>query len=392
MKIKDTVLFIFYRIILCRISFLGIFRSNKPLVFSFGITCACQSNCKTCRIGFEYKRNPAKVKDQLSLIEIEKIFKRIGRVYFFNITGGEPYLREDIVEIVDLACKYLRPKIIHIPTNALLPQLIHDKTKAILKIIKDNGLDIVLTVKPSIDGIGSKHDEIRGVKGNFDKLLETIKLLKGFSEEFDNFHLELGTVISVFNIGELDKIEDFVHSLSIESYRNEIAENRSEFFNIGDYITPTAEEYQKLVAKFSCKIEKNICFKNRFTRMSEAFRLVYYDLAIRILKEKRQVIPCYAGISSIHLNFDGQLWPCCVLGYKKSFGNLRDYDYDFKKILNTKKSKSILNDIKKKNCYCPLANQSYANLLFHFPSLINIGFKIIKYCLFTPFKSRIRKE
>ncbi len=383
-----SFLFLLSRLIFCRLFYAGLTNLRMPLVLNYAVTCACQSNCKTCRVGDEYRKNPAKIKDQLNLNEIDKIFKSIGRVYFFNITGGEPFLREDILEIIDLACRYLKPKIIHIPTNALLPQVVYDKTKAIMNLIKIRNLDIEVTVKPSIDGIGSKHDEIRGVVGNFDKLMCTIKLLKGLSNEFCNFHLELGTVISVFNIDQLDEIENFVHSLSVESYRNEIAENRSEFFNFNDRISPSVLVYEDLVKKFSEKIKLNICYKNIFTRISEAFRLVYYNLAVKILKEKKQVISCYAGISSIHLNFNGELWPCCVLGYKKSFGSLRDYDYNFNNLLRTDKAKKILKYIKDKKCYCPLANQTYTNILFHFPSLLNVIFKIIIFILFIPFRNK----
>ena len=77
-------------------------------------------------------------------------------------------------------------------------------------------------------------------------------------EKYDNFHLELGTVISNFNINDLDEIEDFVHSLGVESYRNEVAECRTEFFNLEDEITPPAEVYQKLIKDFARKVEDNI--------------------------------------------------------------------------------------------------------------------------------------
>ena len=73
----------------------------------------------------------------------------------------------------------------------------------------------------------------------------------------------LGTVISNFNIDDLDEIEDFVHSLGVESYRNEVAECRTEFFNLKDPITPPADVYQRLIRDFSRKVEENIGKKKR---------------------------------------------------------------------------------------------------------------------------------
>jgi predicted HicB family RNase H-like nuclease len=75
--------------------------------------------------------------------------------------------------------------------------------------------------------------------------------------------LELGTVISNFNINHLSEIEDYVHSLNVQSYRNEIAENRTEFLNIEDPITPDAKTYKRLVREFAEKIRQHIGKKRK---------------------------------------------------------------------------------------------------------------------------------
>ena len=261
-----------------------------------------------------YLEHPERAKDDLSLREIESIFKTMRPVYFFNMSGGEPFLRKDLPEIVELACRYLKPRVIHTPTNGILTERITENTERIMHIINKYDASVPFTVKPSIDGVGELHDEIRGVKGNFDKLLKTIEELKKLEDKYENFHLELGTVISNFNIDYLDKIEDFVHSLGVESYRNEVAECRTEFFNLSDPITPPAEVYQRLIKDFARKVEENIASKKDLAKMTEALRIVYYDIAGKILETKKQVIPCYAGISNVHINYNGGVWPCCVLG------------------------------------------------------------------------------
>lgn len=350
-----------------------------PITLTFSVTAACQSRCKTCQIGHMYMEHPERAQNDLTIEEIEKIFKTMKSVYFFNISGGEPFLRKDLPQIVELACKYLKPRVIHTPTNAIMPERIEEKTREILEIIKAYDPTVPFTVKPSIDGVEELHDEIRGVKGNFKKLLETIERLKKVEEENPNFHLELGTVISNFNIDHLDEIEDFVHSLGVESYRNEVAEQRTEFFNLDDPITPDAATYQRLIKDFARKTEENVRKKKDLARMTEALRIVYYDIAGKILEEKRQVIPCYAGVSNVHINYDGGVWPCCVLGYDKQLGNLREYDYDFQKLWYSQTAREIRNFIKKKGCACPLANQSYSNILLHIPSLIRAAKKMKQY-------------
>lgn len=353
----------------------------NPMTVTYSVTAACQSHCKTCQIGEMFCQDPTRPQKDLSLDEIEKIFKSMKPAYFFNMSGGEPFMRKDLPEIVELACKYLNPRVIHTPTNAILSERIIDYTEKIIEIIRSYDATVPFTVKPSIDGVGDKHDEIRGVKGNFRCLLKTIEGLKALERKYDNFHLELGTVISIYNIDDLDEIEDFVHSLGIESYRNEVAECRTEFFNLQDPITPSADVYQRLIKDFSQKVEENIGKKKRLARITEAMRVVYYDIAGKILKEKRQVIPCYAGVSNVHINYDGGVWPCCVLGYDQEMGNLRDYNYDFQKLWYSDNAQKVRKYIKDKNCACPLANQAYSNELMHIPTLFRAGFKSIKFSL-----------
>ena len=93
------------------------------------------------------------------------------------------------------------------------------------------------------------------------------------------------------------------------------------------------------------------------------------------------MIPCYAGISNIHLNYNAELWPCCVLGYAHPLGNFRDKEvnYDFKKVMKTNQANETLRYIREKQCYCPLANQSYSNIIFNVPSLGKTVYNILKF-------------
>jgi MoaA/NifB/PqqE/SkfB family radical SAM enzyme len=345
----------------------------NPITLTFSVTGMCQSECKTCHIGREFRNNPRKIKElDLKLDEIGMFFKSLGCIIFLNLSGGEPYLRDDLPEIIELGMKYLQPKIVHIPTNAFLPEKIEKVTRDILSVMYKYNSDIVLTVKPSVDGIGEKHDEIRGLKGNFARLEETIERLKTIENDHPNFHLELGTVVSNFNINYLDEIEDWVHRQGVQSYRNEIAEQREEFFNIGEDITPSDEVYGRLMVDFKKKVEENLRQKKSLAKLTESVRLVYYDLAVKILREKEQVIPCYGSISNIHLNYDGDVWPCCVLGYAHSMGNIRDFNFDYGVLSNSKKAKKVRQYIKERRCYCPLANQAYSNMLMNLPYLVKI--------------------
>ena len=351
---------------------MGIMNPANPINVTFSVTNICQSRCKTCQIWDLYRKNPEKRKEELTLEEIKKIFRSMGHIYIFNVSGGEPFLRSDITEIIDSACRYLQPGIIHIPTNAIALELIEKKVKEILEVVGKWNNRIQVTIKPSLDHIGENHDQIRGVPGNFKKVIETFNRLKALQQQYPFLHVELGTVISAWNAKDMDKITRFVAELRPDSYRNEIAEIRSEMFNMKDNISPDPEQYKRAVGLFSSQASKNMKNNSLFQKITNSFRLTYYDLAVSILKEKRQVIPCYAGISNVHMSPYGDIWPCCTLGYEMSMGNVREYNYDFHTVWNSKKADKIRGYIKRGKCYCPLANQAYSNILMHGKSVFSV--------------------
>ena len=90
----------------------------------------------------------------------------------------------------------------------------------------------------------------------------------------------------------------------------------------------------------------------------------------RILRERRQVIPCYAGWASGHIAPDGDVWTCCTRA--ESIGNLRQTDYDLRPIWFGEEAKRLRRSIAACECYCPMANASYTNMLLHLPTLARV--------------------
>jgi len=366
------------RVVKYRLARLGLARPALPITLTFSVTNRCQSRCRTCLIWQLYRDHPARADEELTLDEIERTFRSMGHIYFFNVSGGEPFLRDDLPEIVELAMRHLTPGIVHIPTNALAPGRIERGTERILEIIERMDPRVPLTVKPSFDGVGALHDEIRGVPGNWERLLDTIDRLKRLAREHANLHVELGTVVSRLNAGHLDEIAAYAHSLGVESYRNEVAEQRAEFFNEDDPITPSGEEYARLMKGFARRTRAAMGGKRRLARITESFRLVYYEYAGRILRTGRQVLPCYAGLSNVHLNPYGEVWPCCVLAYHRPMGNVRETGYDFIRVWHSRRADEVRRFIADRGCACPLANQAYSNILCNLPAVAAVIRNIIR--------------
>jgi MoaA/NifB/PqqE/SkfB family radical SAM enzyme len=105
--------------------------------------------------------------------------------------------------------------------------------------------------------------------------------------------------------------------------------------------------------------------------VTQAFRKQYYEIVKRTLREHRQVIPCMAGVASAQIAPNGDVWTCCVRA--QSMGNLREHNYDFGSVWRTGKAGELRRSIKAGECYCPLANAAYTNMLTHEPTVIKVA-------------------
>ena len=107
-----------------------------------------------------------------------------------------------------------------------------------------------------------------------------------------------------------------------------------------------------------------------FAKITQAFRAEYYQLAKKTLYEQRQVIPCYAGWASCQLAPNGDLWSCCIRA--EGVGNLRENDYDLRRIWRGAEMANLRQSIYQGECHCPMANASYANMLLHPPTVTRV--------------------
>src|SRR2546428_12560824 len=273
--------------------------------------------------------------------------------------------------MVEAAYRHCRPGIINIPTNGIQDKVIPGRIERVLQAAPASEVIVNL----SLDGVGEKHDIARGVKGNFERAMRTYAGLKALKGHYKNFTLGVHTVISNFNVDEFEHIYAFVRDeLKPDSFISEIAEERVELDTVGMGITPPIQKYQPVIERLQEGIRK--AEFNGVSRITQAFRDRYYDIVKRTLVEKRQIIPCLAGIASAQIALNGDVWTCCIRA--ESVGNLREHKYDFKATWNTVKANELRRSIKAGECYCPLANASYTNMLCHVPTLASVAVDVTR--------------
>ncbi|MDO8499332.1 MAG: radical SAM protein [bacterium] len=168
-----------------------------PIDCVLAITYRCNARCGMCDIW--------KIKDfvEVPLSEYAKLPSSLRDV---NISGGETFLRADLVEVVRTVVKACPKARIVISSNGFSTGLIVQRMKDILKIKPDIGVAI------SIDGIGQMHDDLRGIPGAFEKCMATVKALQGLGMT----NLRLAFTMMRLNTAHMSKVYDLAQELGVQ--------------------------------------------------------------------------------------------------------------------------------------------------------------------------------
>ena len=330
----------------------------RPVNVTVSTNFRCNSRCLTCNV---YER-PA---DELSVEEWDKVFRSLGgAARWFTFSGGEPFLRKDLVEIVEAAWRRCRPSVVNIPTNGTYPDRVVAAAERLCGLFGDR-TRLVLNV--SLDAVGERNDVIRGLRGDWDKANETLARLKALA--LGNLTVGVHTVISRHNVHDFPSIADALLALGPDQYIAEPAEERFELQTIGTGITPGPDDFDRAIGHLERRLLRR---EDRgLPALTRALRLVYYRLARTTLRRNEQTIPCYAGVSSVHLAANGEVWACCTRA--RSLGNLRQNGFDFRPIWRSEEAARERRSIKNRECACPLANAAYTSMLVDPGSLLRVG-------------------
>ncbi len=332
-----------------------------PVNLTVSVTYSCPSRCATCDIW-------RKKVDDLSVDEYARVFPTFAKVpVWVTLSGGDQFVRADFDEVVRLVMELIEPRIVNIPMNGIITERIF----SLLPRIAHHTAASQLVLNLSVDEIGDAHDRIRGSPHNFEKLTLVAELVHDLKKTYPHVVLGVHTVISKANVGRIPEIERESRAIfRPDSYIAEVAENRVELDTMHKDITPTPADFRRAVEHLRTSIRARRS-THPVARLVESLRLEYYDLAARILEERRQVIDCYAGWASAHLAPDGNVWGCCVRA--ESLGNVRDHGYDFRAVWDGPEADTFRASVRAHACACPLANASYTNLLLDAPSLARVS-------------------
>src|SRR6478609_1679754 len=149
---------------------------SQPISLIHFLTQRCNARCKHCFIDFD---NPETFKHELSTKEIEKLTKTFGKeLYSVYLTGGEPFLRKDVAEVVLAYCRNTSVGSVNLATNGMYTDSVRefiDKYRA-----ARTGKRLMISI--SIDNFEQQHDENRRVNGLAARALATYRMLESYAD------------------------------------------------------------------------------------------------------------------------------------------------------------------------------------------------------------------
>jgi MoaA/NifB/PqqE/SkfB family radical SAM enzyme len=246
-------------------------------------------------------QHPSKREEEFSPDLVDKIPDALN---FINITGGEPFLRDDLDQIVEVALG--KTKRLVISTNGYF-------TKKIVNLAEKFGNRI--GVRISIEGLPAANDELRGIRNGFDHGLRTLVTLHGIGIR------DIGFGITVSDRNAKDMIELYRLADAMGSEFATATTHNSYYFHKHDngYQNPemVAGEFEKIAAELL-----------RTNRPKNWFRAYFnMGLANKVRGGKRP-LPCEVGTDVFFLDPYGNIMPCNGSDEPMVMGNLKEKRFD----------------------------------------------------------------
>lgn len=270
---------------------------QKPTVIQFPVIDICNSKCQMCRI-WENKKSTDITVMQLRKGLASELFSEVEGIGF---NGGEPTLREDLHELVEVVVASL-PKLKHVSliTNAYKYIQVIEKIKTIAPILREK--NIKFDVMVSLDGFEKIHDLVRGRSGNFANAQKVIDFIIEYPL-VDN--VRIGCTVIRENVFHLPDLLEFCIRKGVYiKFRQGVPHQRLYTANLLDPYALTFEEKYEFVEFLEGVI--------KFYETDSMQRLFYRSLINQIILDKPRGAGCDWKHRGATITAKGELAYCAV--------------------------------------------------------------------------------
>jgi len=287
-----------------------------------------------------------------------QVFKKASSLLHLTITGGEPFLRKDFVEIVDNIIQNCNVPRISIKSNGFYI----DRIKKYVPEIIQKHPNTEFTLSISLDGPEEIHDKVRKFKGAYKKVLETIDEMEQYRKK-PNFFLRLASVITQDNRHVLEKLFKETASWPIDFHELILLRDVPAKEQLA-----LKEDYERLSKIQHQRTSKS--WQNTFN--GRLFEKIHLETVKRIDSDKIYS-PCQAGSRFVEVLPDGIVRGCEVekLWDVSNIGSVNNTNLDIVDVVKSAKAKEFQKIAK--NCTCTFECANAINTVYdpkHWPSLL----------------------
>lgn len=317
----------------------------KPLKLRIGLTNRCNSKCIMCNIWQQDDNEAPFLPHELRVDEIDRILTQNSRflsnLNHISITGGEPTLRRDFVEIFQVLHKHYPDMNMSFNSNGFGTAKIAKYVESILEFHPR------LTVMISLDGFGEAHDIVRGVAGVFNSVRATIETVAAMREHHDRLKLEVNYVLTPVNADDVARVFNFCRELNV-AFNPIYAVQGELYFNEGeDNVSLTNEARAQYLRHFQRMVEEDSSLQTR-------------EILEQLLGQERD-FDCWAGRMMFLIEENATVYPNGGCPSHYAMGNLRDFDYSFEAMLASDQAQKVLG-IARKCRLCRISCESMNTL------------------------------
>ena len=327
---------------------LYLFRSEPVGLIHF-LTRRCNARCSFCFIDFDDADSQNK-KNEMSIEQISQMTSTLGKsLQHVNLTGGEPFLRNDIYDIMKAYFDNANVNSILINSNGSYPKRINSLLNKLNKEYPEKRVIIQF----SIDSYPEEHDRIRKVPGLFNKTIESYKLVE---KKGKNVVPSVALTCTHENYKEITKIYEFMKKeYRIKRFSAILVRDEGVFKTPEEQKKEILESYKSLInTLYNERLEGKI--SNFYDKRSFMGRVltekdkIQHENNIKSYIEPKFISYCPSASIFGVIDCDGAVHPCEILD--KPLGNLKDFGYDFLKLWRNEQSLSVKKWIKDTKCHC----------------------------------------
>ncbi len=341
-------------------------RVTPPFVTLY-VTTKCDEKCIHC---FYWDQLNPKPNRDFSLEEFDRTLASMGEIYNLFVGGGEPFLRPDLAEILLAAARRNRVANLFTPTNGQHTERVVEVLERTLAAAPEMRFHLNLSVDHADP---AEYDRIRGREGAWDRMLRTAEAIRPLRRRFPNLIVHTLTTVMRDNQADILRIHE-------ELKRIFEPDGASYNWCRGNPLDPRQTEvdpasYRALRERLESDWADGTLRPPGPSSYSQANHVL--DQRIRETVERTAVeqtaqFSCVSGRLACVIYSNGEVVECEVKN--SALGNLREVDYDFKRLWFTEKAKDVAQEAAD-GCFCTHECGHYASAIYDARQVAEIALK-----------------